>query len=70
MNQISINLNSVDCRLDRSRPCTNLTLEQQLVLVREAAAQALAAGDGARAAELKAKELEMRAAHLGLVTNW
>lgn len=70
MTQTSINLNSADFRLAQSRPCTVLTLVQQITLVRDAAAQALAAGDGARAAELKARELAMRAAHLGLATSW
>lgn len=66
ISQTSINVNSAAWRLDQaSRPAT-LTLPQQIALARDTAAALLAAGDGQRAAAYKARELELRAAWLGL----
>lgn len=62
MTQTSININSAAWRLDQSRPSTVLTLREQVILLRDAAAEALAAGDYQLAAERKADEMAMRAA--------
>lgn len=62
MNQTDININSAAWRLDQSRPSTVLTLREQILLLRDAAAEALAAGDAVLAAERKAAEMAMRAA--------
>lgn len=66
MTQTSINLNSAAWRLDQSRPHTVITLREQIILLRDAAAEALAAGDAMLAAQRKADELAMRSALLGL----
>jgi hypothetical protein len=66
MTQTSININSAAWRLDQSRPRTVLTLREQVILLRDAAAEALAAGDAMLAAQRKADELAMRSALLGL----
>lgn len=60
--QTDININSAAWRLDQSRPSTVLTLREQVLLLRDAAAEALAAGDCVLAAERKADEMAMRAA--------